>query len=179
MQCSVPECSFPEGPANSAHVLTTVGSSSNCIPKRDRYICVCLCWMDVTSPCLHMSYSCGTRYGKPRLQGRVGSIACLHRRALARESPEERETRRRANADAMSEARARRIADCGWSHICPLVFRKYCCSRPNVHTKVAEASDASEATCIINTSRAHSTISCLTLRRSAIIYTSPHHTYMF
>ena len=47
------------------------------------------------------------RYGKPRLQGRVGSIASLHRRALARESPEERETRRRANADAMREARAR------------------------------------------------------------------------
>ena len=31
------------------------------------------------------------RYGKPRLQGQVGSIAWLHRRALARESPEERE----------------------------------------------------------------------------------------
>ena len=46
-------------------------------------------------------------YGKPRLQGRVGSIACLHRRALARESPEERETGRRANTDAMREARAR------------------------------------------------------------------------
>ena len=111
------------------------------------------------------------RYGKPRLQGRVGSIACLHRRAPARESPEERErlgggmreararesleedniicplafrkycclyesregeTRRRANAEAMREARARRIADRGWSHniICPLAFRKYCCSRP-------------------------------------------------
>ena len=105
------------------------------------------------------------QYGKPRLQGRVGSIACLHRRALARESPEERETRwranadamretraresreevetrRRANADAMSEAQARRIADRGWSHICPLAFRKYCCSRLNVHTKVAEASEA-------------------------------------
>ena len=111
------------------------------------------------------------RYGKPRLQGQVGSIAWLHRRALARESPEERETRRRANADAMSEARAgesreegdtwrqanadimrearaRRIADRGWSHIRPLAFRKYCCSRPNAHTKVAEASKASEATCI-------------------------------
>ena len=47
------------------------------------------------------------RYGKPRLQGRVGSIACLHRRALARESPEERETQRRANADAMREVQAR------------------------------------------------------------------------
>ena len=127
------------------------------------------------------------QYGKPRLQGQVGSIACLHRRAFARESPEERETRwranadamreararesregetrqranadamretraresreevetrRRANADAMSEARARRIADRGWSHICPLAFRKYCCSRLNVHTKVAEASEA-------------------------------------
>ena len=46
-------------------------------------------------------------YVKPRLQGQVGSIACLHRRALVRESPEERETRRRANADAMREARAR------------------------------------------------------------------------
>ena len=34
---SDPECSFPEGPANSAHVLTTVGSSSNCFPKSDRY----------------------------------------------------------------------------------------------------------------------------------------------
>ena len=125
------------------------------------------------------------RYGKPRLQGRVVSIACLHRQALARESPEERETRqrananamreararesreegetrrqananamreaqaresreegdtrRRANADAMREVRARRIADRGWSHICPLAFRKYCCSRPNAHTKVAEA----------------------------------------
>ena len=31
-------------------------------------------------------------------------------RALARESREERETRRRANADAIREARARRIA---------------------------------------------------------------------
>ena len=45
----------------------------------------------------------------------------------------------------MSKARARRIADRGWSHFCPLAFRKYCCSRPNAHTKVAEAS---EATCI-------------------------------
>ena len=35
-------------------------------------------------------------------------------RAQARESPEERETRRRANTNAMREARARRIADCGW-----------------------------------------------------------------
>ena len=123
------------------------------------------------------------RYGQPRLQGRVRSIACLHRRALARESPEERETgrrantdamreararesreegdtqqranaeairearareprqegetRQRANADAMRKARARRNADRGWSHIFPLAFRKYCCSRPNVHTKVA------------------------------------------
>ena len=143
------------------------------------------------------------QYGKTHLQGRVGSIACLHRQPLARESPEERETRRRANtdamreaqpresreegetqrranadamrsqrrranadamreararesreegetqrranADAMREARARRIADRGWSHICPLAFRKYCCSRPNAHTKVAEAS---EATCM-------------------------------
>ena len=34
-------------------------------------------------------------------------------RALGRESPEERETRQRANADAMREAQARRIADCG------------------------------------------------------------------
>ena len=42
----------------------------------------------------------------------------------------------------MREARARRIADRGWSHICPLAFRKYCCSHPNVHTKVAEASEA-------------------------------------
>ena len=47
------------------------------------------------------------RYGKPRLQGRVGSIACLHRRALARESPEERETQRRTNADDMREVQAR------------------------------------------------------------------------
>ena len=53
------------------------------------------------------------RYGKPRLQDRVGSIARLHRRSLARESPEERETReegetrRRANADAMRKARAK------------------------------------------------------------------------
>ena len=23
-------------------------------------VCACLCWMDVTSPCLHRSYSCGT-----------------------------------------------------------------------------------------------------------------------
>ena len=44
------------------------------------------------------------RYGKPRLQGQVGSIAWLHRRALARESLEE--TRWRANADAMSKAQA-------------------------------------------------------------------------
>ena len=103
------------------------------------------------------------RYGKPRLQGQVGSIAWLYRRAFARESPEEietrrqtnadamrearagesreeGETRRRANANAMREARARQIADRGWSHICPLAFRKYCCSRPNAHTKVAEAS---------------------------------------
>ena len=60
---------------------------------------MCVCWTDVIF----------VRYGKPRLQGRVGSIASLHRRALARESPEERETRRRANADAdaMREARAR------------------------------------------------------------------------
>ena len=47
------------------------------------------------------------QYGKPCLQGRVGSIACLHRRALASESPEERETGRRANTDAMREARAK------------------------------------------------------------------------
>ena len=36
------------------------------------------------------------------------------REARARESREEWETRRRANADAMREARARRIADRGW-----------------------------------------------------------------
>ena len=70
------------------------------------------------------------------------------REARARESREEGETRWRANADAMREARARRIADRGWSHICPLAFRKYCCSCPNAHTKVAEASEVSEATCI-------------------------------
>ena len=46
-------------------------------------------------------------YSKPRLHGQVGSIACLHRQALVRESPEERETRRRANADTTREARAR------------------------------------------------------------------------
>ena len=68
------------------------------------------------------------------------------REARARESREEGETRRRANADAMREARARRIADRGWSHVCPLAFRKYCCSRPNLHTKVVEAS---EATCTV------------------------------
>ena len=128
------------------------------------------------------------------------------REPRARESREERETWRRANADAMREAWARRIADrgwqtlpvhrvphphplrlggthecphchavllkeeepslcCrerkiqlaplpplprGWSHICPLAFRKYYCSRPNVHTKVAEASEASNATCSIH-----------------------------
>ena len=125
--------------------------------------------------------------------------------ARARESQEEGEIRRRANADAMREGRARRIADRGWqtlpvhrmphshplrlggTHECPhchavllkeeepsfccregkiqlapfpplprgwlemyqrvaLAFRKYCCSRPNVHAKVAEAS---EATCMI------------------------------
>ena len=54
-----------------------------------------------------LTYVLLLRYGMPRLQGRVGSIAGLHRRALARESPEERETRRRANADAMREARPR------------------------------------------------------------------------
>ena len=48
-----------------------------------------------------------TWYGKPCLQGQVGSIACLHRQALARESPEERETRRRANTDTMREAQVR------------------------------------------------------------------------
>ena len=58
---------------------------------------MCVCWTDVIF----------VWYGKPSLQGRVGSIASLHRRALARESPEERETRRRANAEAMREARAR------------------------------------------------------------------------
>ena len=68
-----------------------------------------LCATDVTSPCLS---------GKPRLQGRVGSIACLHRRALARESPEERETRRRANADAMREARARESREEGEASQC-------------------------------------------------------------
>ena len=67
--------------------------------------------------------------------------------ARARESREEGETRRRANTDALREARARRIADRGWSHICPLAFRRYCCSRPNAHTKVVEAS---EATCNIH-----------------------------
>ena len=36
------------------------------------------------------------------------------REARARESREEGETRWRANADTMREARARRIADCGW-----------------------------------------------------------------
>ena len=66
----------------------------------------------MTSPCLHRVYSCSTVL-KPRLQGWVRAIARLHKRALARESPEERETReegetrRRANAEAMREARAR------------------------------------------------------------------------
>ena len=79
-------------------------------------------------------------------------------RALARESPEERETRRRANADAMREARAResreegetqrpanaeamrearaRLADRSGSTVV------------HIHTKVAEAS---EATCNTHT----------------------------
>ena len=70
---------------------------------------VCEWETDVTSPCLHRVYSCSTVL-KPRLQGWVRAIVCLHKRALARESPEERETRRRANAEAMREARARRIA---------------------------------------------------------------------
>ena len=62
------------------------------------------------------------------------------REARARESREEGETQRRANAEAVREARARRIE-----------FRKYCCSRPKVHTKVAEASEASDATYTIQT----------------------------
>ena len=217
---------------------------------------VCVCWTDVTSPCLHRSYSCGTvspacnvwsrqlhvyiyrralvrespearetpwranadamreararesreegetrrranadamreararesrEEGETRWRANADAMreararesreegetrrranADAMREARARESREEGETRRRANADAMREARAResreegetrrrantmrearakRIADCGWSHICPLAFRKHCCSRPNIHTKVAEVS---EATC--------------------------------
>ena len=58
------------------------------------------------------------RYGNPRLQDQVGSIACLHRRALAREYPEERETRRRANADTMREARARESREEGEASQC-------------------------------------------------------------
>ena len=67
------------------------------------------------------------------------------RESRARESREEGETQRQANADAMREARAKEIADRGLyigCHTPTLTFRKYCCSRPNVHTKVAEASNA-------------------------------------
>ena len=120
--------------------------------------CVCECATDVTSPCLHRSSSCGTLsptckvglgqlhvYIDELLRGNLNADAM--REARARESREEGETRWRANTDAMREARERQIADRGWSHICPLIaFRKYCCSRPNAHTKVAEAS---EATCKI------------------------------
>ena len=144
---------------------------------------MCLSWTDVTSPCLHRSYSCGTvipackvRLGqlhvyidellrgnlqkRERLGGEPtstpwgrlepGSLGKKERRASAdamrearaRESQKEVESRRRANDDAMSEVRARQTAVRGWSHICLLAFRKYCCWRPNVHTKVAEASEA-------------------------------------
>ena len=87
-----------------------------------------------------------SREGETRRRANADAM----REARARESREEGETRRRANAGAMREARARRIAGRGWSHICPLAFRKYCCSHPNAHTKVAEASEASEATCILH-----------------------------
>ena len=86
-----------------------------------------------------------SREGETRRRANADAM----REAQARESREERETRRQANADAMREARARRIADRGWSHICPLAFRRYSCSRLNAHTKVAEASEASKATCIL------------------------------
>ena len=49
----------------------------------------------------------------------------------------------------------------GWSHICHLAFRKYCCSRPNVHTKVAEASDA---TCMVHDLRRKEAEQCLIRR---------------
>ena len=64
----------------------------------------------------------------------------------------------------------RRIADRGRSHICPLAFRKYCCSRPNIHTKVAEASEASEATCS-TTCRA---CACMNIDMRMIAFKTPH-----
>ena len=82
-------------------------------------------------------------------------------KARTRESREEGETPRRANDDTMREARARQIVDRGWSHNCPLAFRKYCCSRPNAHTKVAEASEASNATCSNITYRSSLSSQCL------------------
>ena len=77
--------------------------------------------------------------------------------ARARESREEGETRRRANADDVREARVRRIADRGWKtlpvHIgcyipTPYVWEIHTSVQEvNVHTKVAEASEAT-CTCI-------------------------------
>ena len=59
---------------------------------------MCVCETDVTSPCLHRAYSCARE---------ERSSAAHSLRALASESPVERETRRRANAKAMREAQAR------------------------------------------------------------------------
>ena len=97
------------------------------------------------------------RESREEAETRRRANADATREARARESQEEGETRRRANADAMREARARRIADRGWQ-ILPLHRKhtptpyvwKYCCSHPNVHRKVAEASEVSDATCNIH-----------------------------
>ena len=97
--------------------------------------CVCECETDVTSPCLHRVYSCGTvspackvgsgqlhvyiavRYATPSGSARSerDSAATQRRRheggssqgSSSQESREEGETRRQANAEAMREARAR------------------------------------------------------------------------